>query len=40
MPKDFIVKISIITKETRESNYWLRILDKSDYLNNYPNKLV
>jgi len=39
-PKDFIAKMSIASKETRESNYWLRLLDKSDYLNNYPNKLV
>ena len=39
-PKDFIAKMSIASKEARESNYWLRLLDKSDYLNNYPNKLV
>jgi len=32
--------MSIASKEARESNYWLRLLDKSDYLNNYPNKLV
>ena len=40
LPKDFIVKTFIVSKETKESNYWLRILDKSDYLNNYPNNLV
>ena len=39
-PKDFIAKMSIASKEARESNYWLRLLDKSDYLNNYHNKLV
>ena len=32
--------MSIASKEARESNYWLRLLDKSDYLNNYPDKLV
>ena len=26
--KDFIHKISIVSKEARESNYWLRVLDK------------
>ena len=30
-PKDFIKKISIASKEARESNYWLRFLDKRDY---------
>ena len=35
-PKDFIAKMSIASKEARESNYWLRLLDKSDYFNNYP----
>ena len=38
--KDFIAKMSIASKEVRGSNYGLRLLDKSDYLNNYPNKLV
>ena len=26
--KDFIYKVGIVLKESRESNYWLRILDK------------
>ncbi len=26
--KDFFYKIGIVLKETRESNYWLRVLDK------------
>lgn len=35
--KDFIMKMSIASKEARESKYWLRLLDKSqmvkaDYL--------
>ena len=32
--KDFIHKIAIVLKESRESNYWLRVLDsilKKDY---------
>jgi four helix bundle protein len=32
--------MSIASKEARETKYWLRLLDKSDYLNNYSNKLV
>lgn len=28
--KDFISKMSISSKEARESRYWLRLLDKSD----------
>ena len=34
--KDFIHKIAIVLKESRESNYWLRVLDailKKDYKN-------
>ena len=38
--KDFIAKMSIVFKEARKSNYWLKLLDKNDYLNNYPSKLV
>jgi four helix bundle protein len=30
--KDFIAKISIAYKESRETNYWLRLLKDSDYL--------
>lgn len=35
---DFIHKFSISNKECRESNYWLRLLDQSGYLNNYHQK--
>ncbi|SVE31732.1 uncharacterized protein METZ01_LOCUS484586, partial [marine metagenome] len=28
-PKDLIAKMCIISKEARESNYWLKLLDKS-----------
>lgn len=28
--KDFIAKMSIASKEARETDYWLRLLDKSD----------
>ena len=34
--KDFINKIAVVLKESRESNYWLRVLDailKKDYKN-------
>ena len=34
--KDFIHKIGVVLKESRESNYWLRVLDailKNDYKN-------
>jgi four helix bundle protein len=32
--KDFIAKFSIAYKETRETNYWLRLLHDSGYLLN------
>lgn len=34
--KDFIHKIGVVSKETRESNYWLRVFDailKDDFKN-------
>jgi four helix bundle protein len=34
--KDFIHKIGVVSEETRESNYWLRVLDaipKDDFKN-------
>ena len=30
--KDFISKMSIALKETRETNYWLRLLEESGYI--------
>jgi four helix bundle protein len=30
--KDFISKMSIAYKEARETNYWIRLLEKSDYI--------
>ncbi len=30
--KDFIAKMSIAYKETRETNYWLRILKDTEYI--------
>ncbi len=30
--KDFISKMTIASKEARETNYWLRLLAKSGYL--------
>ncbi|VAX27234.1 hypothetical protein MNBD_IGNAVI01-2410, partial [hydrothermal vent metagenome] len=38
--KDFITKISIASKEARESRYWLRLLDKSQLVkHDYKNYL-
>ena len=31
--KDFIAKMSIASKEARESQYWINLLIKTDYLN-------
>ena len=36
--KDFISKMSISSKEARESKYWLRLLDKSNYLYGFTQK--
>ena len=39
--KDFITKMSIASKEARESRYWLRLLDKSQLVkHDYKNYLV
>ena len=39
--KDFITKMSIASKEARESHYWLRLLDKSQLIKyNYKNYLT
>lgn len=35
---DFISKMSIASKEARETKYWLRLLSKSGYLNGYSGK--
>ena len=37
---DFISKMSIASKEARETEYWLRLLYKSNYLDEYQNKSV
>ncbi len=31
--KDFIAKMAIASKESREARYWLRLLDQSDVIN-------
>ena len=36
--KDFVSKMAIASKETRETDYWLRLLDKSGYLSNFNQK--
>jgi four helix bundle protein len=36
--KDFISKMSIASKEARESKYWIRLLDSSGYLKGFDKK--
>jgi four helix bundle protein len=36
--KDFISKMSISSKEARETKYWLKLLDRSSYLNGFEAK--
>lgn len=36
--KDFISKMSIASKEARESRYWLRLLNSSNYMNTFAKK--
>ena len=38
--KDFIAKMSIASKEARETEYWIRLLEKSNMINAYKNKSV
>ena len=37
---DFIAKMSIAAKEAKETEYWLKLLDKSGYLNKYRNETI
>jgi four helix bundle protein len=34
--KDFLSKISIVSKEARETLYWLKLLKESNLIENYP----
>ena len=36
--KNFIAKMSIASKEARETEYWIRLLDKSKSIDSYENK--
>ena len=36
--KDFLSKISIASKEARETLYWLKLLNDSGHIQNYSNK--
>jgi len=36
--RDFIAKMSIASKEARETHYWLRILADTEYLDNITSK--
>jgi four helix bundle protein len=38
--KDFIAKMSIASKEARETEYWIRLLDKSKTIDAYQNKSI
>ena len=38
--KDFIAKISIASKEARESKYWIELLIKTDYLDKSNNHVL
>lgn len=38
--KDFIHKIGIVLKETRESNYWLRVIESVSYDNKNIDKIT
>ena len=33
--KDFVAKMSIASKEARETCYWIKLLKETDYLSNY-----
>ena len=37
---DFISKISIALKEATETDYWIRLLNATDYLSNYEIKTI
>ena len=37
---DFISKISIALKEATETDYWIRLLNATDYLSNYETKTI
>ena len=36
--KDFISKMSIASKEARETRYWIRLLNESNYLRDFSKK--
>ena len=36
--KDFMSKMSIASKEARETDYWLKLLNKSGYLSDFHKK--
>lgn len=36
--KDFIAKMSIASKEARETHYWIRLLADADYLDNITSR--
>jgi four helix bundle protein len=38
--KDFMSKMAIASKEARETDYWLRLLNKSGYLSSFDKKEV
>ena len=36
--KDFVSKMTVASKEARETEYWLRLLEKSGYLSTFDQK--
>ncbi len=36
--KDFVAKMAIASKEARETDYWLRLLEKAGFFVDYPKK--
>lgn len=38
--KDFIHKMTIALKETRETHYWIRLLNKADYVTDRQCELI
>ena len=38
--KDFLSKMTIASKEARETDYWVRLLDRSGYLSNFVKKEI
>ncbi len=38
--RDFVSKMNIASKEARETDYWLRLLDRSRYISDFPKRAI